>query len=184
MTDHCGYSVTGNDGEQEPCGRPVAGWRWYQNVQEHEDMLDTACDLHANEGGARIHAAEAEVATLRETLRQEQQGPGWFWTRTEWAEWSNDLARLLPEEYEDDVAQEAIIERAVADLVRRATTAEETLRRVEALIPEFVARQERARINGSRPYLGEWDRGAEYAYESVVEDLTAALAQPAQEGQG
>lgn len=66
-------------------------------------------------------------------------GPGWFWTQAEWAEWSNDLARLLPEEYGDDVAQEAIIERALGDLVRRATEAETALHALTAWLDEVTA---------------------------------------------
>lgn len=46
---------------------------------------------------------------------------GDFWTQAEWCDWSDDLARLVPEEYHDDIAQEAIIENALADLVRRVT---------------------------------------------------------------
>lgn len=72
---------------------------------------------------AAVNALPALLAIAREH-KTESHGPGWFWTRTEWAEWSNDLARLVPEEYGDDVAQEAIIERALTDLVRRAETAE------------------------------------------------------------
>lgn len=69
---HCGYTVTDPDGIEEPCGRPATGWRWYQDV-EHEDLLDVVCDWHANEGGRRIHQAEAEVARLRDTMRRSPQ---------------------------------------------------------------------------------------------------------------
>ena len=68
---HCGYAIVNEDGGEEPCGCPAASWRWYQDV-EHEDSLDVACDWHENEGGRRLHAAEAErdrlaaeVTTLR-----------------------------------------------------------------------------------------------------------------------
>lgn len=49
----CGYALTDDDGVQFPCDRPATGFRWYQDV-EHEDSLDVACDLHANEGGRRM----------------------------------------------------------------------------------------------------------------------------------
>lgn len=57
--DRCGYAVTDADGEQQPCDLPATGWRWYQDVGEHEDLLDVACDWHANEGGRRIGEALA-----------------------------------------------------------------------------------------------------------------------------
>lgn len=49
----CGYAVVDRDGEEQPCDRPATGWRWYQDC-DHEDTLDIACDLHANEGGRRM----------------------------------------------------------------------------------------------------------------------------------
>ncbi len=61
----CGYSLTDEDGEAYPCDDPATGWRWYQNEGDHEDLLEAACDLHSNEGGERIHRAEAEVERLR-----------------------------------------------------------------------------------------------------------------------
>ena len=63
MSDHCGYTVIDTEGEEQPCGRPATGWRWYQDVKDyaHEDCLEVACDLHANEGGRRIHAAESAL---------------------------------------------------------------------------------------------------------------------------
>lgn len=67
MSDHCGYAVTDSDGIEEPCGRPVTGWRWYQDCG-HEDLLDTACDWHANEGGRRIHELEASLTAARSAL--------------------------------------------------------------------------------------------------------------------
>lgn len=63
----CGYTVLDTDGIEEPCGAVATGWRWYQDV-EHEDSLDVACDLHANEGGRRLHEAEQQVARV-EALR-------------------------------------------------------------------------------------------------------------------
>jgi hypothetical protein len=70
----CGYTVVDRDGIEQPCDRPATGWRWYQDV-EHEDMLDVACDWHANIGGQRIVSAEEravraerELAELRERL--------------------------------------------------------------------------------------------------------------------
>jgi hypothetical protein len=59
----------------------------------------------------------------------ESQGPGWFWSQDEWAEWSNALAVLIPE---DDVsrysnpegAQEGIISDCLAAYVDERTPAE------------------------------------------------------------
>lgn len=63
MNELCGYALVDRDGEEYPCDRPATGWRWYQDVP-HDDALSPACDLHANEGGRRIHDAEATVARV------------------------------------------------------------------------------------------------------------------------
>jgi hypothetical protein len=63
--ERCGYAVVDKDGDEQPCDRPATGWRWYQDVGEHEDLMDAACDWHENEGGRRIHEAEAAVARVR-----------------------------------------------------------------------------------------------------------------------
>ncbi|WP_028654872.1 hypothetical protein [Nocardioides sp. J54] len=78
-----------------------------------------------------LDKARAELAEARG-----EHGGGWFMSQAEWADWSNDLARLVPEEYEADVEQEEIIERALADLVRRAKAAEGAIERVKALADE------------------------------------------------
>ena len=57
MSGLCGYTLVDKDGEECPCDRPATGWRRYQDAP-HEDVLAPACDLHANEGGWRIHDAE------------------------------------------------------------------------------------------------------------------------------
>ena len=106
MTDHCGYSVT-RDGEEEPCGRPIAGWRWYQNVGEHEDLLDTACDRHMNEGGQRIHDAEEKLAKV-EALADE------FDSEVDWSAGRWD--------YGDNQAWESAAHRLRAALSPEATT--------------------------------------------------------------
>jgi hypothetical protein len=62
--ERCGFTVYDSDGEEQPCDRPTTGWRWYQG-HEHEDALDVACELHENEGGRRIHAAERALADER-----------------------------------------------------------------------------------------------------------------------
>jgi hypothetical protein len=63
-----------------------------------------------------------------EVERAQATGPGWFWTRDEWSEWSNDLAMLIPEDDFDrysnpDGAQESCI----TDVLR-AYVEERTLR--------------------------------------------------------
>lgn len=68
MTATCGYAVTDKDGYQQPCDRPATGWRWYQDV-EHEDTLEAACDWHENEGGRRMHDAEAAILRVAELAR-------------------------------------------------------------------------------------------------------------------
>lgn len=73
MSERCGYAVTGDEGEQEPCDRPATGWRWYQGVGDHEDMLDVACEWHRNEGGDRMAAHDALAEAVRE-LRDEWRG--------------------------------------------------------------------------------------------------------------
>ena len=69
-TRRCGYAILDPDGIEEPCDRPATGWRWYQDVGEHEDMLDVACDHHENEGGRRMARLAAENARLRDTLAE------------------------------------------------------------------------------------------------------------------
>lgn len=65
----CGYPVIDSDGEEQPCGRPATGWRWYQGV-EHGDLLTVACSWHENEGGRRLHAAEEAVRVRQEQLAE------------------------------------------------------------------------------------------------------------------
>lgn len=63
MSEFCGFTVMDAEGEEQPCDRPASGWRWYQG-HDHEDLLDAACWEHENEGGRRMHAAEAKVAAV------------------------------------------------------------------------------------------------------------------------
>ncbi|HEX3002854.1 MAG TPA: hypothetical protein VHO27_01475 [Angustibacter sp.] len=123
MSDTCGYTVI-RDGEEAPCDRPCTGWRWYQNV-EHEDMLDTACDLHENEGGKRMHAAESELDRLRADVT------GWKDTyardRALWSEgFEHDQRRAESAEAERDDLRarlakvEALIEAVGGDEARHA----------------------------------------------------------------
>lgn len=67
-TERCGYAILDADGIEEPCDRPATGWRWYQDVGDHEDLLDLACDHHQNEGGRRMARIAAENERLRNTL--------------------------------------------------------------------------------------------------------------------
>ena len=75
MPDLCGYTTVDRDGCEQPCDRPTTGWRWYQAV-EHEDLLAAACDLHANEGGRRLHAAERAIERVRAEIAEH---PGTAW---------------------------------------------------------------------------------------------------------
>lgn len=54
----CGF-VTKQKGKEVLCGRPCSAWRWYQNDARHDTGLVAVCDWHGNEGGRRMHAAEA-----------------------------------------------------------------------------------------------------------------------------
>lgn len=74
VAGRCGYAITDDDGEQQPCDRPATGWRWYQDVGEHEDLLDVACDWHANEGGRRIAELTAQLAAARSALAAVREG--------------------------------------------------------------------------------------------------------------
>lgn len=65
----CGYQIIDRDGDEAPCDEPATGWRWYQDVGEHEDLLDVACEFHRNEGGDRMHGLMQQVQTLRADLR-------------------------------------------------------------------------------------------------------------------
>lgn len=64
MPERCGFTIVDADGIEQPCDRPATGHRWYQDCGEHEDLLDVACDWHSNEGGRRIHDAEAKLAAI------------------------------------------------------------------------------------------------------------------------
>jgi hypothetical protein len=76
VSETCGYTVI-RDGEEQPCDEVATGWRWYQDV-EHEDMLDAACEVHENEGGRRIHDAEAKVARVEDICDKVEANPvGW-----------------------------------------------------------------------------------------------------------
>lgn len=91
-------------------------------------------------GWREQHIAEALAPVLAAAVREAEQrapaatadGPGWFWTQDEWAEWSNELAILIPEDDVDrysnpDGAQESVIKdclRAyIAERERRARPA-------------------------------------------------------------
>ena len=65
----CGYQIIDRDGDEAPCDEPATGWRWYQDVGEHEDLIDVACEFHRNEGGDRMHGLMQQVQTLRADLR-------------------------------------------------------------------------------------------------------------------
>jgi hypothetical protein len=67
--ERCGHTVVDGEGIEQPCDRPATGWRWYQDV-EHEDCLEPACEWHANEGGRRMHAAEAKVAGVEAVVEK------------------------------------------------------------------------------------------------------------------
>lgn len=62
--DGCGYNLYEPDGSDYPCDRPAVGYRWYQDVGEHEDLLDVACEIHRNAGGDRMAELMAEVELL------------------------------------------------------------------------------------------------------------------------
>ena len=57
------------DGDEAPCDEPATGWRWYQDVGEHEDLLAVACEFHRNEGGDRMHGLMQQAQTLRADLQ-------------------------------------------------------------------------------------------------------------------
>lgn len=87
-------------------------------------------------GGWRLDTSQRPVdpraqhrAHVADVLaRREESGPGWFWTRDEWAEWSNEIALRLPEQYDGDEAQESIILRAVEDMATQLRDALDVLR--------------------------------------------------------
>lgn len=62
--DGCWYTLYEPDGSYYPCDRPAVGYRWYQDVGEHEDLLDVACEIHRNAGGDRMAELMAEVERL------------------------------------------------------------------------------------------------------------------------
>lgn len=96
----------------------TGGW-WGRSECEEFGRLVAPALLAAGVRPPTDPAAVAEV-------NSERQGPGWFWTQDEWAEWSNRLAMLIPEDDlvgDLDGSQESIIEETLAMYVRdRATT--------------------------------------------------------------
>ena len=67
----CDHTILDRDGIEQPCEETATHWRWYQDV-EHEDMLHPTCEVHSNEGGRRMHAAEAELARVNAGRALEQ----------------------------------------------------------------------------------------------------------------
>lgn len=98
---------------------------------------DPNCRSHGE-----LNHLRAEVERLQEDVSQRrgEHDGGWFWSQSEWADWSNKIALLLPEEYEGDEAQEAIIERAVRDLCERVRNAEGALADIQRHIDQLKAR--------------------------------------------
>lgn len=92
-TDRCAYEVTDANDDPQPCDRPATGWRWYQG-HAHEDMLDAACEFHENEGGRRIHEAEAEVKRLGRILSNldcEGEGYECLTHQSPWVSWDSPI---------------------------------------------------------------------------------------------
>lgn len=69
ITDTCGFTIIDSEGVEQPCERPCTGWRWYQG-HFHEDTLERACILHENEGGRRMHEAEARLREVDEIRKE------------------------------------------------------------------------------------------------------------------
>lgn len=108
---------------------------------QSEPWLCAECD--ADTAYVQTFGRPTVLALIERCEKAEQErdaargdSPDGFMSQREWEDWSIDLAQLVPEEYEDDVAQEAIIERALEDLVTRAKRAEATLERVRAVVDE------------------------------------------------
>ena len=105
--------------------------------------------------------------------RAETNGPGWFWTRTEWSEWSNHLTTLIPEDLfagNPDGAQESVIEDTIVALIARLAEVERALRLVTDEHNNEVRRRcaaeaalavERAKVAAGLALAEEWDRLAD-----------------------
>lgn len=90
----------------------------------------------------------------------EASGPGWFWTQTEWAEWSNELASMIPE---DDVARYANVDGAQESIIADCLQAYVTERKssVDDLLAEVRKHHVRVGIMASPThwaYRGDWKR--------------------------
>lgn len=107
---------------------------------------------------------DAKDRTIREQA-ETLAGSATGWTPREWENWSNEIAVLLPERYDDDVAQESIIPRAVADMV-------ETLRRVRELCDRLADPEIQSRLETPE------GRGPQVSVGFVVAELRATLAGP------
>jgi hypothetical protein len=109
-----------NSGTCSGCGHVQHGDA-YCGLVERDDYLkgDRVCGCLGEPVSAGEVVGEEQIAEWR----AEVNGPGWFWTRTEWAEWSNELAMILPEDAEEwpgvnaDGAQESVIAAALRHLV-------------------------------------------------------------------
>lgn len=64
----CGYTIVDRDGDEQPCDLPAGQWRWYQDCG-HEDLLDVACEHHANKAGEIIATANERAEQLQIELR-------------------------------------------------------------------------------------------------------------------
>ncbi len=99
----------------------------------YADQDGASCDDPGDHVTSPSPEARAEAAEAERDAAQGPHGGGRHMSQAEWSDWSNDLALLVPEEYDDDVAQEAIIERALGGLVSRLAAAEAELALLRAL---------------------------------------------------
>lgn len=160
--DRCPHSVTDRDGNQGACDHPAVGWRWYQDVGHHEDLLDVACEAHENEGGNRMAGLIAEVARLRAALDE--------------AEGEVQRLRIIDDgSASADGALRAL--REVAAIQARARAAEAQVAAVRALADALHA----SRFAKEEGTL----RGPDNFYNGTIHAeraLRAALAAPTAEG--
>jgi hypothetical protein len=96
LTPKCDGGCNENTGPEESCslhGRPVAEvWAMVDKVIDQRDML------------------AAQVEAVR---RLPGEGHG-DWTLDQWEEWSNEVASIMPENWDGDESQEDLIARFVA----------------------------------------------------------------------
>ena len=172
------------------CVYAVTGYLPPKNVNDLSGVLNEIEHYVERIVAQRVELANAVPALIAENERlgarlaeveRDANGPGWFWTRTEWAEWSNHLTTLIPEDLfagNPEGAQESVIEDTITHLVA-------------ALVRVTQERDaERAQVARVEALAEEWDRlskgesGTTAAIRAALNGATATETGPGATNRG